>query len=75
MQIEGKTIVAVRSMTQQEIEAEYWQHSRVDATVIVLSDGSIIYPSCDPEGNGPGMLFGKDPSGNTYYIYADDGES
>lgn len=74
MQIEGKTIVAVRSMTKQEIESEYWQHSKHNAIVIELSDGSIIYPSCDEEGNGPGALFGKDELGISYCIFSSEGE-
>lgn len=70
MQIEGKTIIRVREMTKEEIEKEYWQHSPHSTIVIELSDGSMIYPSCDEEGNGPGALFGKDSSGTSYYIYA-----
>jgi hypothetical protein len=69
MQIEGKTIVAVRYMTKKEMNEEYWQHSSHDGIIIELSDGSMIYPSCDPEGNGPGSLFGKDSKGTAYYIY------
>ena len=55
--IVGKTIKAVRRMTPQEASREGWEeHSNV--TVIVLSNGSIVYPSQDGEGNGPGKLFG-----------------
>ena len=54
----GATVVRVRPMSNEEIEREYWQplpdYRR--PAVVELSDGSIIYPSCDPEGNGPGVL-------------------
>lgn len=55
----GKTITAVRPMTKEEAEREGWSFGRHSApSVVVLSDGSLIYASRDPEGNGPGELFG-----------------
>lgn len=54
----GLKVKEVRWMTTEEKEEEYWSdHNEVP--VLVFEDGSIIYPSCDPEGNEGGALFGK----------------
>lgn len=50
-------IKAIRTMTEAEMTREGWVHNDPPA-VIELADGSLIYPSRDAEGNGPGMLFG-----------------
>jgi hypothetical protein len=57
-------------MTKKEAEAEGWD---IDlrfktAPVLVLDDGSKIYPSADEEGNGPGALFGVDKKGNHFIV-------
>jgi hypothetical protein len=54
--LKGRTIVDVRPMTDEEYEAEGWLGSGED-TVLVLDDGTLVYASCDPEGNMPGALF------------------
>jgi len=56
----GKKIVAVRYMTDKEREDSMWFHRGL---VITLSDGSMIYPSADDEGNDAGALFGQDKKG------------
>ena len=63
--IVGKKIVDVRPMTAQELTDEYWTESRGNGpvVVIVLDDKTLLYPSQDPEGNGPGAIFGKDKGG------------
>jgi hypothetical protein len=65
----GAKIVNVRLMTKDEAEAEGWDIDYDIPPVIELSTGAIIYPSQDPEGNGPGMLFAKDKVGEQYYLY------
>lgn len=61
--VEGQTIEEVREMTDEEMEQEGWSTARgQNPMVLVLEDGSILYPSMDPEGNGPGCLFGYDPN-------------
>jgi len=64
--IVGRKIVDVRPMTEQEMKDEYWPESRANgpAPVLVLDDGTLLYPSQDPEGNGPGALFGKGKDGS-----------
>lgn len=32
------------------------------AVVLELDNGLLVYPACDPEGNGPGALFTTDPA-------------
>jgi hypothetical protein len=66
--IVGATIVKVRPMTDAEMKAEYWfvaEHKR--PAVIELSNGAIIYPSMDHEGNGPGVLLTAS-NGTSYAI-------
>jgi hypothetical protein len=65
----GRTIVGVRPMTPDELENEGWElRYGSDPSTIVFDDGSVLYPSQDPEGNGPGMLFGKLADGSTVSI-------
>lgn len=56
--LKDKTIVDVRYLTDEEAESLGW-NSR--SLVIHLDDGTLIYPSRDDEGNGPGALFGQTP--------------
>ena len=76
--MEGKTIVDVRSMTDEEIEAEGWTTSNTHGAapiVLELDDGSLIFPSQDPEGNGPGALFGIDADGQAVRYFPPDGST
>lgn len=63
--LEGRTIVGVRPMTEQELMVEAWDllAHQLPPPVIELDDGTIIYPSRDDAGNGPGCLFGMDTDG------------
>jgi len=51
----GLKIREIRVQTKAEMEYEGWD---MPATVIVLEDGTLIYPSQDEEGNNAGALFG-----------------
>jgi hypothetical protein len=53
-QLKGRTIVAVRYLTDKEIENMGWEQK---CLVLQLDDGNLIFPSMDDEGNGPGSLF------------------
>jgi len=57
--VEGTTIETVRWMTDDEFDAEGWTR-RHDAQPVALelSNGQVIYPAADGEGNGGGALFG-----------------
>ena len=65
----GRTIRQVRRMTAAELHAEAWDAGPGDVpAVLVLDDGTKLYASRDPEGNGPGALFGVDASGESFTI-------
>jgi len=61
----GKKIVEVRPMTEEELESEGWDGGH--GTVLVLDDGTLLYPSQDEEGNGTGVMFGK-KEGVSFYV-------
>lgn len=70
MTYEGKKIVEFRRMTEEELEREGWDTPRYDnPPVLVLDDGSTLFPSRDEEGNGPGALFGTEPDGTPIYAF------
>ena len=57
--MKGKVVKCVRKMSKEELDAEGWlAHDEEMPSVIEFTDGTIIYPSRDPEGNGAGALFG-----------------
>jgi hypothetical protein len=57
IQLEGQRIKAVRPMTRLELKAQYWD-ADAHVIVIVLENGTKLYPSMDYEGNGGGAMFG-----------------
>jgi hypothetical protein len=59
----NRKIVGTRYMTRAEADAIGW-HSR--AVVLMLDDGTLLYPSTDDEGNGPGALFTTHKEHNTF---------
>lgn len=67
--IEGRTIVECRAMTDQEKLHEGWDTTPYETPpVIVLDDRTKLYPSRDAEGNGPGALFGYCPRDGSILI-------
>jgi hypothetical protein len=50
----GRTIVAVRYLTQEELDDMDWYGN---VPVLVFDDGTEIVASQDSEGNGPGVFF------------------
>ena len=65
----GAKIINVRLMSKDEADTEGWDITNEIPPVIVLDTGAIIYPSSDPEGNGPGMLFANNKFGEQFYLY------
>jgi len=57
----GRTIIAVRYMTEEEVEAMGWYSK---SPVLHLDDGSIVFPMQDDEGNGAGPLVVQKKNGN-----------
>lgn len=65
--LEGRTIEAVRPMTDDEQAAYGWSHHRGGpAVVLFLDDGTVLVPQRDPEGNGPGTLVRRSEETVTY---------
>lgn len=50
----GRRIVAVGYMPPPEAAAHGWSQRGL---VLTLDDGTVVYPTMDAEGNGPGVLF------------------
>lgn len=61
----GRTIKAVRPMTARELASQGWEDDPHGGIVLILDDGTRLYPSRDEEGNGPGALFGS--KGTTFF--------
>jgi len=68
MAIQGQRIVEIRQMTDEEMEFESWEDYRGYPTVLVLEDGTLLYPSQDEGGNGGGALFGRDVAGRGFTL-------
>ena len=54
--LKGRTIVDVRYLTDIEMKGMGWHNKSI---VLELSDGSLLFPSRDDEGNDAGALFGQ----------------
>jgi hypothetical protein len=55
----GKTIMGFRDMTDKEMRACGWENdigTSRQGVCLELSDGNILIPECDEEGNAPGMF-------------------
>lgn len=66
---QGLVCTGVRWMNHDELVEEGWEDNHFDDVVALeFSDGSIIYASCDPEGNAPGCLYGKKKDGVMFYV-------
>ena len=63
LSLSGVQIKKVRKMSAQEMDDEGWSGS--PPSVLVLSNGMLLYPSRDGEGNGPGAFFITTGDGNT----------
>lgn len=57
----GKTIKHIRYVNDEEMKALMW-HSR--PIVIVFTDGSLLIPQSDDEGNDGGAMLYQDKDGN-----------
>lgn len=57
--IAGQKIVDVRPMTVKELAKEGWEDAPAHSIpmALVLANGSVLYPSQDEEGNGPGAFW------------------
>ncbi len=61
--LKGRTITVVRYLTDEECATMGWDRAPL---VLQLDDGTLLFPSCDDEGNAAGALFtqhGKNTKG------------
>lgn len=70
----GKTIRAIRPMTQEELEREGWPTAGDHGQQVMCIEVDIgtdepvtLFPSRDSEGNGPGVMFGFG-CGDAFYL-------
>jgi hypothetical protein len=69
VEIIGQRVVAIRPLTPAEAKAEGWTLSRRGPPfVLALENGTLVYASCDAEGNRPGALFGRTPRGDMFVV-------
>ena len=64
---EGKVVRKVRYLSKDELAREGWDQ-RQKVAAFEFTDDSLLYASCDPEGNGPGALFGVSSQGQTVWV-------
>lgn len=58
--IKGSRIVEVRALTADELAAQGWDDERQGPQIVLVLDSGVqVFASRDPEGNGPGCLFGQ----------------
>ena len=58
--LKGRTILACRYLSKEEADGLGWYHRPV---VIILDDGTFVFPSRDDEGNDGGAMFGQGAKG------------
>ncbi len=70
----GQRIVAVRAMTQGELQREGWFPRLHEQALTVELELGVLYAACDEEGNGPGAMFGRDGMGALVSLFPPDYE-
>ena len=63
----GRKVVQVRDMTQAELDNQGWGGDS-NPQAIVFDDGSIVFASCDSEGNDAGCLFAINGKGENVFV-------
>jgi hypothetical protein len=66
----GRRIERVRDMTEDEAAELDWGRRDRPSAVLVLDDGTLLFPSRDDEGNGGGSLFEVSPAGGHFVVAA-----
>lgn len=59
----GRRIVSARYMSKDELCIMGWNHCHSGSIVFRLDNGTVVFPSTDDEGNGPGALMLQTPTG------------
>jgi hypothetical protein len=65
----GRMIRSVRRMTAAEIVKNAWGGlGEWQIPAVLVLDNGILYPSRDPEGNGPGVIFARTKAGEFFIV-------
>jgi hypothetical protein len=64
----GHKVVGIRKMSAAELDAEGWEDIQGTVVTVLFDNGTKLYASQDPEGNGPGALFGKTKAGTGFCL-------
>ena len=70
----GRTITHVRPLSDDELSQLGWEDTNSHAVVIQLDDGTLLFPSRDEEGNGPGCMFVQTPARTSGGLFVKDGK-
>lgn len=72
----GRKIKEIRLLTDKECFDNGWDDAGERSAVLVLDDDTILYASCDYEGNSPGAIFGTDKNGKDMFtVYPEEAKS
>lgn len=61
----GRRIASIRYMTDEEQKSLGWSQK---AVVLILDDGSLLFPMADDEGNDAGAISGQTSAGMSFTI-------
>ncbi len=64
----GHRIVELMPLPKKVLKSEGWD-GNAPPIAIKLDNGTILYPSQDGEGNGPGVIFGTDKKGESFGLF------
>lgn len=67
----GHKITEVRLATDKEMDTNGFDSDDRKPLVIVLDNGTVLMPSRDEEGNGPGTIFPTLQNGTCFYMQAE----
>ncbi len=63
--MKGKVVKEVRYLDEVEMSREGWMRKTV---AVEFTDGTVLFASCDDEGNDSGALFVRKPDGSPIYL-------
>ena len=65
--MKGKVVKEVRYLDEVETRREGWLRRPI---AVEFTDGTVLFASCDDEGNDPGSLFARKPDGSPIFLEA-----
>lgn len=68
--MKGKMVKTVRFLDDAELEREGWERKTL---AVEFTDGTLLFASCDDEGNDSGALFARKPDGTPIVLWPRNG--